>query len=200
VIGLDELKGYWETPAKIAAWLIGLVSLFVIEPPRLWHSTSELVGTSNPGQWLHVAQFILAVLVGVFFLKSARPETRPRMRWLALGALVLALAVFVVNQFLIAAWTCGYLDEVVVIGETYSELASAQLNAAMTCTRLMGLAHGESSELWPANEILLRYTIIAGLYTVTMLSFAVAALATIDYVRAGQKAQGERDDQGESDD
>jgi hypothetical protein len=187
MIGLAEAQRYWDVPVKAAAWLTGVVGMFLIKPPRLWHSTSGLAETGDPSQWLHLSQFALAVIVGLFFVRSPTAGTRRRLRYFALGGLLTGIGLFIVIQFLTPSWTCGYLNEIVVIGETYTDLAREQLSSRPSCARLIGLAHGETADLWASQEIVRRYVIIAGIYTLAMLAFSVSVLATIDHIRATQK-------------
>lgn len=192
MIGIEQVKQYWATPAKIAVWLTALVGLFLLPPPRLWHSTSELAMTSDPAQWLRLSQFLIAIVVGLFFLRRAGAVSTVRWRAIALGAALVGVVLFVVIQFLTPAWTCGYINEVVIKGATYSDDARAWVASGADCTRLIGLASGATAEVWPERELVMRFIILAGLYTLTMLAFAVAALATIEFVRLGHATRGGR--------
>lgn len=190
MIDIDKFKENWETPAKIAVWITTLVGLFLLPPPSLWHSTSAMAATSSPEQWLRLGQFLVAIVVGLFFLRPGDGADRNRWRALAIGGAVLGVALFVAIQFLTPAWACGYIDEVVIKGSVLSQDAAPWAKQGADCARLIGLAAGETNEVWPESELVQRFVMLAGLYTLTMLAFAVAALATIQFVRAGQAEQG----------
>lgn len=196
MIGLEQVKKHWDTPAKIAVWLTALIGLFVLPLPRLWPSTSELGATSDPTQWLRLSQFLVAIVVGLFFLRPRKVAQRIAWRPVAIGAALLGVALFVGVQFVTPAWTCGFIDEVVVRGAGYLPgVATSMPPAALAdCSRMIALATGETSDLWPEHEIVTRFVILAAIYTLTVLAFAIAALATIESVRLSQPPSG---DEGE---
>lgn len=188
MIDLVQVKQHWGTLAKIAVWVTAMVGLFLLPPPRLWPSSSEIAMTSDPTQWMRLSQFLVAVVVGLFFLRANNRIARSPWRVIAIGAAVLGVALFVAAQFLTPEWTCGYINEVVIRGTSLSEDAQQLLasGAKPDCSQLIGLAAGETRDVWSQQELVARYMILAGIYTVTMIAFAAAALATVEFIRRGQ--------------
>jgi hypothetical protein len=188
---LERLQNQWVLLTQIAAWLAGLIGAFLIEPPLLWPRAE---GT---GLWLHLSQFLVAIMAGLFFIGS-RSDGRRRKRWrrIAIGAVILGFALFVAYQVLLPNWTCAYRGETVMLGATLSDLGREFLasHQGATCDRLIGSALGVTTQLWPIHELITRNILLSTIYSLAMLSFSAATMSTIEYARGdGNGAQADKD-------
>jgi hypothetical protein len=169
------MKAAWAWPAQIATWLASMVLLFVIKPPRLT--------VSDPATGLdRFVEFALAIIIGIVFavLPRAPSETGRRRSALASGLLlVAAIAAFAVYLYLSGHWTCRYdAGEPMVIGATLTSAAAryAAANPGLECARLIQDFAGQTSLIWPRDELVDRRLILSGLFSVVVLTFALAAL------------------------
>lgn len=182
------LQRHWAILAQVAAWLMGLVATFLIEPPLLWPRQP------GAGLWVHLCQILVAIMVGLFFLDGPKGRRR-RNRWraLAIGAALCGVASFVAYQVLFPVWTCGYRHETVMVGTNLSVLGQEFLaaNPGAPCRLLIGAALGVTTDLWPASELITRYLILCGVYSLAALSFSAAVMATVAYTRAATGARQE---------
>jgi hypothetical protein len=185
---LNRLQQHWAVLAQIAAWLAGLVGAFLLAPPKLWPRAEDV------GPWLHLSQFLIAIMVGLIFVRpGGRPRNAGRWRWIAIAAVVAGLVLFVAYQVLRPSWTCSYLGETVIQGGTNSPAAQEFLagHAGAPCWLLIAAALGKTTDLWPMSELITRYILLCAVYTFAMLSFSAAVMATITFVRGGASADGE---------
>ena len=98
------MKKVWAWPAQVATWLVGLVLLFVVSPPRL--------AVDDPPLTIdRFVQFALAIAIGIIFALSTERPTRRGQRIAAIASavlLVIAIAGFGWYLYLTDHWTCRY--------------------------------------------------------------------------------------------
>lgn len=177
---LAQLQRHWGLPAQVAAWLAGLVGAFLIEPPFVWPRAED------PGLWLKLSQFLVAIMVGLYFLNSSR-SGRQRERWrsIAIKGAGVGAALFIVYQILRLFFTCPYRGQTVMMGVSLSQFGQVYLSdhQGTQCDRLIGAALGNTIDLWPKWELVAGYILLCLIYTLSMLSFSAAAMSTIEYIR-----------------
>jgi len=181
-MNLDAFKEHWGVVAKIAAWLTGVIGTFLITPPLL----SLDRGDSN---MLYFAQFVLAIVVGLFFIVPSSRVRGPQWRLISIVALVAGIGLFFAYVLFFARWTAMYEGVGrMVIGETLSEVGK-QIQTEFHTTspgRTIWLVNGEVEALWPQGERLTRYLALCGMYTAAMIALSVSAMSMIEFVRIRQ--------------
>ncbi|NBW06648.1 MAG: hypothetical protein EBR82_01310 [Caulobacteraceae bacterium] len=183
-MNLDILKEHWGVVAKIAACLAGIIGTFLITPPLLSVESTD-------ASILYFAQFVLAILVGLFFVIPSSKVRDSQWRWISLAGLVIGICLFFAYVQVSAQWTALYKDVgVTVIGGNLTDagkVLQAETGAVLPGD-LIFQASGDVDLLWPRSERLTRYLVICGLYTVAMISLSVSAMAMIEFVRIRQAA------------
>jgi hypothetical protein len=175
------LRRLWTPIAKASAWLTALIATFVLAPPAL-------SPTEDQNLMLRLAQFVLAVLIGLFFLRPAALSSRT-WRWLSIGFLAAGIGLFFGYDIARTAWSCTYdVTSRLVTGSDSSLSALALADRArypgLPCERLLMDAGGHTEQLWPESQLLGRYIAMCGLYTTAIFGFAVAALSMIQFLDA----------------
>lgn len=186
---LGRLQRHWGLLAQIAAWLAGLVGAFLIEPPLVWPRAED------PGLWLKLSQFLIAIMVGLFFVNSRKSARQPdRWRTIAIAAVSAGVTLFILYQILRLFGTCVYRGETVMVGASLSQFGQDFMatHAGAHCDRLIGAALGYSTDVWPRWELVAGYIALCLVYSLSMLLFSAAAMATIEYVRQPKRGGASR--------
>jgi hypothetical protein len=184
------LKKVWAWPAQVATWLVGLILIFVVSPPRL--AVDEPPPTIGK-----FVEFALAIIIGVVFaLSSGRPSRKNRRASALASGAFLLLAIVLFGSYLYAGdhWTCRYdSGEPMVIGTTLLPAAAgyAAQNPGIDCTTLIQDFAGQTSLIWPRGELVNRRLILSALFSMVVIAFALAALFVM-------RALGGRSDEPES--
>jgi hypothetical protein len=170
------MKRTWLWTSQVAVWLVSLVLLFVVQPPRM-------VLDDAPGTIERFAQFMLTIVIGIVFaLFSTRPRQGNRNSVIA-SAVLLVIGVMLFGSYLYLTdhWTCGYPGGAMVSGATLLPAAAAYVSAnpGLDCSQLMLDFGGQTQMIWPLGELSDRRLILAALFTAVILSFALAALFMI---------------------
>lgn len=169
------MKKVWAWPAQVATWLVGLVLMFVVSPPRL------AVGEPPP-TIARFVEFALAIIIGlVFALSSGRPSRKNRRASAIASGAFLLLAIVLFGSYLYAGdhWTCRYdTGEPMVIGATLLPAAAHYVaqNPGLDCTTLIQDFAGQTSLIWPRGELVNRRLILSALFSLVVIAFALAAL------------------------
>ncbi|WBY06421.1 hypothetical protein PIB19_12515 [Sphingomonas sp. 7/4-4] len=169
------MKKIWAWPAQAATWLVGLIVIFVVSPPRL------AVGEPPPTIGRFV-EFALAIIIGVVFALSSGRPSRENRRFYAIASgsfLLLAIVLFGAYSYLGDHWTCRYdSDDPMVIGFTLLPDAARYVaqNPGMDCSTLIQDFAGQTSLIWPRSELINRRLILSGLFSLVVIAFALAAL------------------------
>lgn len=170
------MKQTWESLAQIATWLIGLVTLFVVNPPRL--------AVDDPPPTIdRFVQFTLAILIAIAFAIFARRKAQRRLSAALSGALLAAALLFFGSYLYFGDhWTCRYdTGSPMVIGQTYSSVAAMYLsnNPGLDCAGLIRDFAGQTSTIWPRAELVNRRLILSALFAGTVICFALSALFAV---------------------
>jgi hypothetical protein len=179
---LREWRTSWTDLLQAGTWLVALIVLFVLKPPRLTPGDDGLI-------FVRAVGFVAAILLALCLVAVRRVDLRIRSLWFAAAvSLVAALIAFFGYEALIAAWTCEYDGHgPVVIGSTM--LPDAQRYASglsrATCEILIQDSGGDTASIWPRAELTMHHLSLAGTFMATVLLFALAAMLAVETFRAG---------------
>jgi hypothetical protein len=182
------MKKLWAWPAQAAAWLCGMILLFVVEPPRL-------VVEDPPSTTARFVQFALAIVIGIIFAAfSAAPGrgTARRAAWASGGFLAAAMLLFGTYLYFSDQWTCRYdSGRPLVIGESLKPLGRAYLHDnpeySGNCSQMISDFAGRTDDIWPLEERSNRRLILIGLFTFVVFAFALAAVFMIQALAVSRK-------------
>lgn len=173
------MKSSWATLAQVAAWLCGIVSVFILSPPDLW------AGAPGDGvTWF--ARFLVALVAALLFAATRRWSGLQHIRrWVAavaVAALVGGASLLSYNV-LYAGWTCWWIDKSwTVTGDPYLPAAQQQIEQQhlthASCSEIIEASRGYTYQLWDEGQILRRYIILVTLFiaSTTLLSAAVISV------------------------
>jgi hypothetical protein len=177
-----NLRSAWAPLASAAAFLTGLVVVFISTPARLWSD-------APPSTALRFTQFVLAVIVGLTVYATRRPPSpRSKMLWLicAIITLVVGVSAYFSYQLLSDSWTCDYAGRgPVVIGKTHTPATAKYLqeNPIEDCSRLIASFSGKTPEIWERGEIITRHFALTVLFSVSVLLLSFSAVSMIQFTR-----------------
>jgi len=180
---LSKLKSDWILLAQAAVWLLGLITLFVVSPPRLWPGAAQF-------EYTYFAQFLVTLILAAFWVYSSTLEKQKSARALMILAFAFAIvgsASLFSYMIVSASWTCQYDGRgLMVIGETFTEAEAiyAKANDEISCRTLIQDFTGVTKELWNATEITNRYYILVLWFTASILLFAVSIVVTLEAIRS----------------
>jgi hypothetical protein len=180
------LKKVWAWPAQAATWLVGLILLFVVSPPRL------AVGEPPPTIGKFV-EFALAIIIGIVFaLSSGRPSRKNRRASAIASGASLFVAILLFGAYLYASdhWTCRYdSGDPMVTGITLKPDAARYVarNPGLDCSTLIQDFAGQTGLIWPRDELVNRRLILSGLFSLVVIAFALAALFVMRALGASGK-------------
>ena len=177
------MKKVWAWPAQAATWLVGLVLLFVVSPPRL--------AVDDPPVTIDkFVQFALAIVIGIVFALSTDRPTRKGRRASAIASaalLLIAIAGFGCYLYLTDRWTCRYDGgaAMVIGGQMTPEAARyAAKTPGLDCTTLIQDFAGQTALIWPRDQLTDRRLGLIGLFSAVVILFAMSALFMIRAIGA----------------
>lgn len=180
----ESIKKTWGLVTQLAVFIFGVVGSFLLPPPG-WASNSgdETV--------VRLAQFIVAVLVGLVFLLVQRWSKKKHVRrWATLTIIFLALCVsaFFAYQHLLDTRTCKYADQSVVIGTSYTQHAAGYIRekANATCATLLEDFAGKAEDIWNGDSINRSRYILAGAYILNLPLFTVCIIGVVQALSCNQ--------------
>lgn len=182
--GMDpiRLRSTWTALLQAATWLVALIMLFVLEPPRFTPANDGLM-------FVRAVEFVAAIALALGMVVICRKRLRLKTLWISCAiATVAALAALFGYVALVAQWTCEYDGRgPVVIGGTI--LADAKRYAATLsnpgCEVLIQDAAGETASVWPLYEIVTHHLTLAACFMATVLLFTLAAMLAVETFRVG---------------
>lgn len=174
---LKSTKKTWALVTQFAVFILGVVGSFLLPPPGWVSSDGNKV-------LVRLAQFIVAVLVGLIFLLVQRWNKQNHVgRWasLAIVFLVLSVSVFFAYQHFLDTRTCEYAGQTVVIGTRYTAPGQsyASENPNSTCTSLLEDFAGEAEDIWAKDSINKSRYILAGIYILNLPLFTICIIAVV---------------------
>jgi hypothetical protein len=176
----DRLKEVLSHAFEVGTWLVAVILLFVVKPPRLT--------PADDGQiFVRAAEFVVAILLLLSIVAVRRSRISIRTIWLlALGCLLAAVAGLFGYTMLALNWTCEYDGRgPVVVGSTM--LSAAQRYAVSLgnpgCEVLIQDAAGDTASIWPRAELITRHLVLCGIFIATVILFALAAIFAVQTLR-----------------
>lgn len=181
---LKSTKTTWAQVTQFAVFILGVVGSFLLPPPGWASSGGNKI-------LVRLAQFIVAVLVGLIFLLVQRWNKKKHVgRWALLGIVFLTLSVsaFFAYQHFLDTRTCPYAGQTVVIGTHYTEHGQSYVseNPNSTCTALLEDFAGEVEDIWTKDSINKSRYIMAGLYILNLPLFTICIIAVVQALSCSQ--------------
>ncbi|QDX25007.1 hypothetical protein FPZ54_02495 [Sphingomonas suaedae] len=179
---LTRLRATWTVLLQAATWLVALIMLFVLKPPRFTPADDGLM-------FVRAVEFVAAIALALGMVVIHRKRLRLKTLWTGCAvATVAAVTALFGYVALVAQWTCEYDGRgPVVIGSKI--LAEAKRYAATLsdpgCEVLIQDAAGDTASVWPQYEIVAHHLALTGCFMATVLLFALAALLAVETFRAG---------------
>lgn len=181
---LKATKKSWGLMTQFAVFIFDVVGGFLLPPPG-W------VSSGGDKTVVRLAQFIVAVLVGLIFLVVQKWNKKKHVgRWaiFAITFLVLSVSTFFVYQHLLDTRTCLYVRTQVVIGTRYSAIAENYVREDPTsnCTSLLEDFAGQVEDIWTKDSINNSRYILAGVYILNLPLFTVCIIAVVQALYCSQ--------------
>ena len=181
---LKDTKATWALITQFAVFILGVVGSFLLPPPG-WASSGDNTIV------VRLAQFIVAVLVGLIFLLIQKWNKKKHVgRWALFAILFLTLSVsaFFAYQHFLDVRTCPYARQTVVIGTEYTEHGRTYVkdNPGSTCTGLLEDFAGETEDIWTKDSINKSRYILAGLYILNLPLFTICLIAVVQALACSQ--------------
>jgi len=165
---------------QIGAWLVAIIILFVVKPPRLTPSDDGML-------FVRAAQFVVAILLALAIVAIRRGRMRLRTIWSASLAIVLSAVIALFSyRWLSSIWTCDYDGRGdVVIGRTMLPDAAAYARSLKRseCDILIQNVAGDTASIWPKSELVFHHLALSGLFMTTVILFAVSAVLAAEVLR-----------------
>ncbi len=174
---LKSTKKTWAFVTEFAVFILGVVGSFLLPPPG-WASSG---GSTT---LVRLAQFIVAVLVGLIFLLVQRWNKKKHVgRWASFAIVFLGLSVsaFFAYQHFLDTRTCPYAGQIVVIGTHYTAHGQSYVseNPNSTCTGLLEDFAGEAEDIWAKDSLNKSRYVLAGLYILNLPLFTICIIAVV---------------------
>lgn len=180
------LQRAWAPFAQSAAWLTGVLSTFVVAPPRLWvdATTGYKIGAFT--------QVALAIIAGAIFWLGAVKKGQSSRVWITVAALgfLCGTVLFFLYEYSMAEWTCQYSNTAIVRGRDYLPPAQEYLasHPGMTCAGLVMDHAGETNQIWPERQILNRHVLISVCFMALTISFSVGIMSLIQAIQTASSS------------
>ena len=184
-----SLAQNWHILAHIAAWIAGVVGVF------LTFILQMSLSDASASRFTNFAQFITALLAGlacILSLRAGRKQHAARF-WTRLALVLVATAflLFITYQWLEPTWSCLFAQRFqLVIGSEYTDTARAYVaqhpDAGRSCDLLIADFAGSTEQIWPRAQLLAHYLILATLFIVAWLVCAAAIVAVLFALRTTQ--------------
>jgi hypothetical protein len=171
-----SLQLSWETIWQIAVWVASIVFLAISAPPRFLGS--EL----PPSGIIKTIELVLAISIGfcLFLFRNSNPELpKHRYAFAAIGFLVLAVVLFLINQYQFDTWTCSYDERgPVTIGTNLEPDAGKYVadHPEANCQYLLQISAGRPDKIWKTSEIVFHHLAMIMTSLASVLAFALAIL------------------------
>jgi hypothetical protein len=179
---MPNLKNHWLAFLATATWILTLIGTFLTGPP--------LISINEKPNYQPLLRFFIAAVLALTFILMRRYSGKKFYKvWLRLSfiAFIAGLITGVSYTILSINWSVKFYEDRLVIGEhLYADAArqKALLPAKLRLPRvddetLVKAWAGDTASLWPRNEILQRYTILALHYVAAtlLLSFFIVSVA-----------------------
>jgi len=168
-----QARNNWAVLAQASIWAIGIIGSFLLPPPVSISKEDEKI-------WLRLAQFVIAILLGLLFVVARKwNEERHSKWWATSGAvlLLLSLLLFVGYQYLSFSLTCKYYSQTVVVGSSYTPRGTyyVEKNPGISCETLLKHFAGRVEDVW-TKESITRNRIVLAVAYIGSIPFFVACI------------------------
>lgn len=185
----SAFKASWTELLQVGAWLVAVILLFVLVPPRLTPAEDGL-------PYVRATEFVAAILIVLCVVAVRRGKPRVRVLWAAtLFSLVPAVAALFGHLALRSDWTCEYdgRGPVVIGSEMLPEARGYSASLGHPgCRRMIEDSAGDTSAIWDDGELRRRHLVLAGTFMGTVLLFALAAMLAVETYRAAGRPSARR--------
>jgi hypothetical protein len=185
---LTNFRQHWRSLTQGAVLILSVIGSFLVPPPA--------GVTGGDGKvWLRLAQFVMAVLLGLMTVVTYKQRQRKFAgRWAAAAVafLILAVGAFFGYQYLTSRYTCQYYEQTIVVGSVYTQQGQYYVgqNPGITCEGLLEDFVGKAEDVWTKESITRCLFLLAGTYLscVPLFGFCVMSLVQALYCASIKKA------------
>jgi len=180
---LGELRRRWASLAQAGIAVLGIVGSFVLPPP-----------VSGPGApvWSRLAQLVAALLIALMFVATRRTRRGGTAvwPWVALASLGLAVGTAVGYDHLTRAWSCVYDGSRVVVGDEYTDKGREHRgkDPDAACETVIQDFAGRVDDIWQAEGIRRRQSILAAVYVGAVALFTICIVAVVEAIAQVDRA------------
>ena len=140
---------------------------------------------------VRLAQFIVAVLVGLIFLLVQNWSKKKHVRrwvFLTVACLVCSVAAFFAYQHYLDSRTCEYAQQTLVIGTHYTAhaLTYVKENPNLGCTTLLEDFGGQAADIWTKDSIDASRYLLAALYVLNLPLFTLCIISLVQALYCAQ--------------
>lgn len=174
---LQQARKNWAILTQSAVLLLGVIGAFLLPPP---------VGVSERDDkvWLRLAQFTIAVSVGLLIVPArrwGRKKDVPKWWLISLLFFALSIAAFFEYQNLTYKHTCSYFGKIVVIGTTHTQIGDRYVNKnpGITCQQLLIDSAGGVDKVWTKDSIDRNRLLLAATYISCLPLFTICIIGLI---------------------
>jgi len=183
---LKDTRKSWGLVTQFAVFIFGVIGGFLLPPPG-WAASADDKSV------VRLAQFIVAVLVGLIFLVVQRWNKKRHVgRWALFSGtfLVLSVLAFFAYQHLLDTRTCSYAHIQVVIGTRYTVRTQSYVseNPDSTCTSLLEDFAGQAEDIWTKDSIDNSRYILAGVYILNLPLFTLCIIGVVQALYCNQRS------------
>jgi hypothetical protein len=174
---LSQSRKSWGLLAQAAVWVLGILGGFLLPPPAG-------ADAGEGDSLLRLAQFVATIVIGLILIAAHRWRLRRHAwRWATVSGLTLLLGIgsFLSYHHLAGKWTTAYLDDRVVVGSVFTEPGARHADAhpELTSSDLVFEFAGRTENIWTAESIRQRRSVLAGLYLGNVPLFTVCLMAMV---------------------
>ena len=182
---LQSARKSWLTLTQGALWVGGTLGTFLLAPPAGVSAADEKI-------WLHVGQFIMAVVLGLVILAARRwHQPQHSLRWgaVALFSLAIAVTAFFGYQQLTQVWTATYDQGRTVVGAEFTQQgrAYAEANPKISTDELVFDFSGNTEEIWTRESIHRRRLMLAATYVICLPLFTICLIAVVQATQSSER-------------
>jgi len=177
MVSLATIKSNWRVLSQTGAWLVGIVSLFVLAPP-------VEVGSDSAGTFRYFSAFVLAVLIGILSVPLSKLKSRAAASgWAAVAVLLLCagIGLFFWYQSYRSQWSVKSGGARVVIG---SELTAdgktyMEKDKPSSTEQAVFEAGGRPERIWTSLSIHSKAQRLYTIYFCLIILLSMAAVTAI---------------------
>ncbi len=176
----EKIKGAMDSILQAGIWLVGIIVLFVVTPPRMTPADDSQI-------FVRAAQFIVAIVMILVAVAARRSDWSLRKLWISTAVTLLAsVSAFFAYLYFLLSRTCEYDGRgPMVTGDAM--LPAAEKYAAgpppKDCRTMILDVAGDTEKIWPKGEILINYLALSASFIATVCLFALALMLAVELVK-----------------